>query len=75
MPIVVAFVSQKGGVGKSTLARALLAVASHVMTVRLADLDPYQASVMEMEESPQPQRGGSGGRGRGVRIGRGGDPR
>jgi chromosome partitioning protein len=29
MPIVVAFVSQKGGVGKSTLARALLAVAAH----------------------------------------------
>ena len=51
MPIVVSFVSQKGGVGKSTLARALLAVASHVMRVRLADLDPYQASVMAWEKA------------------------
>jgi chromosome partitioning protein len=45
MPIIVSFVSQKGGVGKSTLARALLAVAAHTMKVRLADLDPHQASV------------------------------
>jgi chromosome partitioning protein len=51
MPIVVSFVSQKGGVGKSTLARALTAVASHVMRVRLADLDPYQASVTEWERA------------------------
>jgi chromosome partitioning protein len=51
MPIVVSFVSQKGGVGKSTLARALLAVASHVMQARLADLDPYQASVTEWERA------------------------
>ena len=49
MPVVVSFISQKGGVGKSTLARALLAVAGHVMRVRLADLDPQQASVIEWE--------------------------
>ena len=42
MPVIVAFVSQKGGVGKSTLARGLLAVAAHVMKARLADLDPQQ---------------------------------
>ncbi len=50
MPIVVSFISQKGGVGKSTLARALLAVAGRVMTVRLADLDPHQASVIAWEK-------------------------
>jgi chromosome partitioning protein len=49
MPVVVAFVSQKGGVGKSTLARALLAVAAHGMKVRLADLDPKQGSVLAWE--------------------------
>lgn len=49
MPVVVAFVSQKGGVGKSTLARALLAVAAHGMKARLADLDPNQASVVAWE--------------------------
>jgi chromosome partitioning protein len=49
MPVVVSFVSQKGGVGKSTLARALLAVASHGMRARLADLDPNQASVVAWE--------------------------
>lgn len=49
MPIVVSFVSQKGGVGKSTLARALLAVAAHTMKTRLADLDPRQGSVVAWE--------------------------
>jgi chromosome partitioning protein len=47
MPIVVSFISQKGGVGKSTLARALAAVAAHVLRVRLADLDAKQATVIE----------------------------
>jgi chromosome partitioning protein len=51
MPVVVAFVSQKGGVGKSTLARALLAVAAHGMKVRLADLDLRQASAVLWEEA------------------------
>jgi len=58
MPIVVSFISQKGGVGKSTLARALLAVASHMMRARLADLDPQQASVVEWER--QRHRSGEG---------------
>lgn len=51
MPVVIAFVSQKGGVGKSTLARALLAVAAHGLKVRLADLDPRQASAVLWEEA------------------------
>ena len=51
MPIIVSFISQKGGVGKSTLARALAAVAGHFMRVRLADLDEQQATVMEWERS------------------------
>src|SRR5665647_220447 len=49
MPVIVSFVSQKGGVGKSTLARALLAVAVHTMKTRLADLDPRQGSVVAWE--------------------------
>jgi chromosome partitioning protein len=36
---------KKGGVGKSTLARALAAVAAHFLRVRLADLDAKQATV------------------------------
>ena len=51
MPVVVSFLSQKGGVGKSTLARGLAAVAGHMMRVRLADLDPQQASVIEWERT------------------------
>ena len=43
MPVVVAFVSQKGGVGKTTLARALASVAAHGgMSVAIADLDLRQ---------------------------------
>lgn len=43
MPVVVSFVGQKGGVGKSTLARALAAVAARGnLRVRLADLDAQQ---------------------------------
>ena len=51
MPVIVSFLSQKGGVGKSTLARGLAAVAAHMMRVRLADLDPQQASVVEWERT------------------------
>ena len=58
MPVIVSFVSQKGGVGKSTLARALLAVAAHTMKVRLADLDPQQGSVIAWERARR--RHGSG---------------
>lgn len=43
MPIIVGFVSQKGGVGKSTLARALaVAAAKAGWKVRIADLDFLQ---------------------------------
>jgi len=56
MAVVVSFVSQKGGVGKSTLARALLAVAAHSMTARLADLDPQQASVVAWERARRRNR-------------------
>ncbi len=52
MAVVVAFLSQKGGVGKSTLARGLAAVAGYAgMHTRLADLDPQQASVSEWERA------------------------
>lgn len=48
MPITIAFISQKGGVGKSTLARALAAVAAHAkLKVRLADLDAQQHTLVE----------------------------
>jgi chromosome partitioning protein len=52
MRIVVAFVSQKGGVGKSTLARALAAVAAHGgLKVFLADLDPKQRTLMQWQDA------------------------
>jgi len=42
---IIAFLSQKGGVGKSTLARALAVEASHKkLHVLLADCDPQQAT-------------------------------
>jgi chromosome partitioning protein len=59
MPIVVSFVSQKGGVGKSTLARALLAVSAHMLKARLADLDPHQASVVAWERARGRNNAGS----------------
>jgi len=50
-PVIVAFVSQKGGTGKSTLARALGAVvAAAGLKVRIADLDPQQRTVLEWEK-------------------------
>ena len=46
MAIVVAFVSQKGGVGKSTLARALATSAVRAgLAVKTVDLDPEQATI------------------------------
>jgi chromosome partitioning protein len=40
---IIAFISQKGGVGKSTLARALAVEATRAgLTTLLADLDPGQ---------------------------------
>jgi chromosome partitioning protein len=46
--IVVSFISQKGGVGKSTLARALAreAVASRLQ-VKIGDLDTDQATIID----------------------------
>lgn len=42
---IVAFISQKGGVGKSTLARALTREASHSgLLAKLADLDTQQST-------------------------------
>jgi chromosome partitioning protein len=51
MAAIVAFVSQKGGTGKSTLARALAAIVAHAgLSVRIADLDPLQSTVIEWEK-------------------------
>jgi chromosome partitioning protein len=45
MPRVIGFISQKGGVGKSTLARALAReAAASGLSVKLADLDIQQAT-------------------------------
>ena len=51
MAVIVAFVSQKGGTGKSTLARALAAIIAHAgLSVRIIDLDPLQNTVIEWEK-------------------------
>ena len=48
MPAVVAFVSQKGGVGKSTLARALAREGAKAgLRVKLADLDTQQGTSVD----------------------------
>ena len=48
MPVIVAFASQKGGVGKSSLARALAVVAARAgLEVNIGDLDPQQRTVVE----------------------------
>jgi chromosome partitioning protein len=48
---IVGFVSQKGGTGKSTLARALAAVVTHAgLKARIADLDQAQQTVVEWEK-------------------------
>jgi chromosome partitioning protein len=57
MTAVIAFISQKGGVGKSTLARALAAVCSHAgLEVMLADLDPRQQTLVHWLESREAHR-------------------
>ncbi len=49
--VVIALVSQKGGVGKSSLARALGAVAARAgLYVTIVDLDPQQKTVVEWEK-------------------------
>ena len=50
MGVVVAFVSQKGGVGKSTLARALAReAAAGGLTVKVADLDMQQGTLVNWQ--------------------------
>ena len=57
MPAVIAFVSQKGGVGKSTLARALAAVCAHAgLEVVLADLDPLQQTLVHWQQTRTAQK-------------------
>ena len=52
--VIVGFVSQKGGTGKSTLARALGAVVAHAgLKVRIADLDAQQQTVLEWDKTRQ----------------------
>lgn len=54
MGIIVSFVSQKGGVGKSTLARALACVAANAgWSVRIADLDDQQSTAKEWSVNRQ----------------------
>ena len=51
MTVVVALVSQKGGVGKSTLARSLAALCARGgLTVKLADLDTKQQTAVKWAE-------------------------
>lgn len=48
MTTLIAFISQKGGVGKSTLARALAReAAAGGLRVKIADLDPDQATIVD----------------------------
>jgi chromosome partitioning protein len=57
MAAVIAFISQKGGVGKSTLARALAAVCSQAgLEVVLADLDPRQHTLIHWQKARTAQR-------------------
>lgn len=57
MPIVVAFVSQKGGVGKSTLARALASVAAHGgLKVMVAELDRQQQTLLQWQKARKENR-------------------
>jgi chromosome partitioning protein len=49
--VILGLVSQKGGVGKSTLARALAVAATQAgIRARIADLDPQQVTVSEWQE-------------------------
>src|SRR3954451_7071661 len=51
MTAVIAFISQKGGVGKSTLARALAReAAASDLTVKVADLDKDQATCIDWQK-------------------------
>ena len=57
MAAVIAFISQKGGVGKSTLARTLAAVCAQAgLEVVLADLDPRQQTLIQWQKARTAQR-------------------
>jgi chromosome partitioning protein len=57
MTVVVAFVSRKGGVGKSTLARALAAVAARRgLSTTLADLDKDQQTASRWQRLREKHR-------------------
>jgi chromosome partitioning protein len=57
MAAVIAFISQKGGVGKSTLARTLAAVCAQAgLEVVLADLDPRQQTLVHWQKARTAQR-------------------
>ena len=57
MAVVVAFVSQKGGVGKSTLARALAVAASRAnVKVMVVDLDAQQSTALHWNEMRAEQK-------------------
>ena len=57
MPVTVGIVSQKGGVGKSTLARTLATMAAAGgIRVLLADLDPQQATALRWEKTRAEQQ-------------------
>lgn len=52
MAVIIALISQKGGVGKSTLGRGLGAVLARAgLKVRVADLDPQQNTIMQWNET------------------------
>lgn len=56
MPAVLSFISQKGGVAKSTLARAIASVAAHSgIAVVIADLDARQQSIVRWGEARREQ--------------------
>jgi chromosome partitioning protein len=57
MTAIIAFISQKGGVGKSTLARALAReAATSDLRVKIADLDAEQATCIDWHKT-RTQRG------------------
>jgi chromosome partitioning protein len=57
MALIVAFVGQKGGIGKSTLSRALATSAAQAgLTVRTADLDPQQATITVWAQARERQK-------------------
>ena len=70
MTTIIAFVSQKGGVGKSTLSRALAREAAHNgLKVKIADLDTQQGTSIDWHRT-RLQAGIAGRGGGGLRHSR-----